>query len=311
MNLKILAHLFQTIKTIWNNQPDTVFCLMGPTGIGKTDLAISLVEQLPCSIISVDSALVYRHMNIGTAKPTPDRLIKAPHALIDLCEPNEPYSVGKFLIDAQKTIKQALREKRIPLLVGGTFMYFRALQMGLADLPSAQNEIRQTLTEQIKQQGLVTLYQRLHQIDPDYAACIHPHDRQRIQRALEIYAHTGKTRTQLMQIDRQNHSNFSFYNIALMPVDRAQLYTTLTQRFHSMIQKGFIEEVRSLTQHNDLREDLPAMRAVGYRQIWQYLSKQSSYAQMEELSVRASCQLAKRQLTWLRNWPDIHSLIKN
>ena len=278
---------------------------MGPTASGKTDLAVKLVQQLPCDIISVDSALIYRGMDIGTAKPSPELLQIAPHRLIDICDPAMSYSVGQFRNDALYEIENIIANHRIPLLVGGTMLYFHALQKGIAELPEANQSIRDHLTLILQQQGLQTLYARLQKIDPISAQRIHPNDPQRIQRALEIYEITGKSLTQLWQ--EQNHQPlpYQFINIAIAPENRNLLHKNIALRFQTMLAKGFIAEVETLFQRDDLHADLPAMRAVGYRQVWDYLANKLTYDEMTERGIIATRQLAKRQITWLRSWKDL------
>lgn len=282
-----------------------VICLMGPTASGKTDLAVRLVQQLPCDIISVDSALIYRGMDIGTAKPGPEILQIAPHRLIDICDPAMSYSAGQFRSDALQEIENTIANNRIPLLVGGTMLYFHALQNGIAELPEANLQIRDDLAQIMQQHGLQTLYARLQKIDPESAQRIHPNDPQRIQRALEIYAITGKTLTQFWQ--EQNHQTlpYHFINIAIAPQDRNLLHKNIVLRFQAMLAKGFIAEVENLFKRDDLHADLPAMRAVGYRQVWDYLANKLTYDEMTDRSIIATRQLAKRQITWLRSWKDL------
>ena len=278
---------------------------MGPTAAGKTELAVELVNRLSCDIISVDSAMVYRGMDIGTAKPEAAILAKAPHKLIDIRDPVEPYSAAEFCQDALNEINQTIALGRIPLLVGGTMLYFRALQQGLSALPSADSVLRQRLNEEAAQLGWPILHQRLMQLDPVSAERIHQHDAQRIQRALEIIAITGKTLTQLYAEQKTAAEHLQFINIALAPADRAILHARIATRFNNMLKQGFIEEVQALRNRSDLHSDLPAMRAVGYRQVWDYLAGLIPFEQMQERGIIATRQLAKRQLTWLRHWPDV------
>ncbi len=278
---------------------------MGPTASGKTQLAIELVQQLPCDIISVDSAMVYRGMDIGTAKPTLKEQRLAPHRLLDLVEPNQPYSAGQFCLDANHEIRAIQAKGRIPLLVGGTMLYFRALQQGLSPLPPAQQEVRQRLLQEAELAGWDSLYQRLCTIDPQAAARIMSQDRQRIQRALEIYEITGHSLTDFCRQSPAKSPNSPWINIALIPRDRGRLQQRIHDRFNHMLEQGFVAEVQNLRQRGDFSADLPALRAVGYRQVWRFLEGQSTEAQMRDQAIIATRQLAKRQLTWLRSWPQL------
>lgn len=282
-----------------------IVCLMGPTAVGKTDFAISLAKRYPFEIISVDSAMVYRGMDIGTAKPSLAIREKIPHHLIDICNPNEIYSAGKFCQDVLQLIKLILNKERIPLLVGGTMLYFRSLQHGLSELPTANQRIRQQINEEAKQFGWSALHQRLTIIDPIAAKRIHPHDTQRIQRALEIYQLTGKSLTTLQTEKTGILDNYRVLNIGLMPENREVLRKKIAIRFHQMLAEGLIEEVEKLYHQVDLHADLPAIRAVNYRQVWQYLSGHLLYDEMINQAIIACQQLAKRQLTWLRSWPEL------
>lgn len=282
-----------------------VICLMGPTAAGKTDLAIELVQRLPCEIISVDSAMVYRGMDIGTAKPTQDILQVAPHRLLDIRDPSQSYSAGEFRDDAIKEINNIISEGKIPLLVGGTMLYFHALQQGIAQLPRANKTTRQQLLSEAERDGWDKLHQRLQIIDPTSAARIHPNDTQRIQRALEVYLTSGKTLTELCQTDIHSVLPYHFINLAVMPSERSQLHDNIAKRFHLMLQQGIINEVKKLYDRGDLHSDLPAIRAVGYRQVWDYLAAKLSYDEMVERGIIATRQLAKRQITWLRSWGNL------
>ena len=284
-----------------------VICLMGPTAAGKTDLALALCDQLPCEIISVDSALVYRGMDIGTAKPSAKLQKQYPHHLIDIRDPAQSYSAAEFCQDAHQTIQSCLQQQRIPLLVGGTMLYFRSLQYGLSQLPAANTDIRQRLEQQAQQQGWPALHQRLQTIDPDSATRIHPNDPQRIQRALEVYEVSGKTLSQLQSHSLQTH-DYQFINIAILPNDRARLHEKIAARFQHMLDQGLIDEVKALYQHDDLHCELPSMRSVGYRQVWDYLEEHYDFDTMRDKAIIATRQLAKRQLTWLRSWPELITL---
>lgn len=288
---------------------------MGPTASGKTDLAVELVKRLPVEIISVDSAMVYRGMDIGTAKPSVDILTIAPHRLLDICDPAEPYSAGQFRTDALREITDIIAQEKIPLLVGGTMLYFHILQQGIARLPIADPAIRQKILDEAQQYGWQALHERLQKIDPNTAQRIHPNDPQRLQRALEVYELTGKTLTEFFTNNNESSSNsdlssnpkLSFTNIALMPKDRALLHKKIEQRFDKMLQQGFIAEVEVLFKRGDLNPDLPSMRSVGYRQAWDYLAGNINHEEMRERAIAATRQLAKRQMTWLRSWDHVHS----
>lgn len=279
--------------------------LMGPTASGKTELAVQLVQHFPCEIISVDSAMVYRGMDIGTAKPGAEILQIAPHRLIDIREPNEPYSAAQFREDALREIAEVTAKNKIPLLVGGTMLYFRALQMGLADMPAADPGLRAALLQEGMQHGWPLLHERLATIDPVAAARIHPHDSQRIQRALEVFALTGKNLTTWQQSDPNPLAGFTIRSIALAPTDRQVLHDRIAQRFVNMLQAGFVAEVEKLCARGDLNLHTPAIRSVGYRQVWEYLQGDLTFEQMQAQGIIATRQLAKRQLTWLRSWPEI------
>lgn len=289
------------------NRQAKVICLMGPTASGKTDVAVHWAEHSHCDIVSVDSALIYRGMDIGTAKPDAKILVKAPHRLIDILDPAECYSAADFCRDAINEIQSIIAQDRIPLLVGGTMLYFKALQQGLAELPAASPQVREQLDQQIKQQGLAALYQQLKNIDPKSAKKIQPNDKQRIQRALEVYELTGTPMSQLQQQSRSKLP-YQFINYAIMPADRVKLHERIATRFHNMLQHGFIDEVEVLKQRGDLSLQLPSMRAVGYRQVWQMLDGDITQAEMIEQGIAATRQLAKRQLTWLRRWPNLHKV---
>lgn len=287
---------------------EKIICLMGPTAAGKTDLAIELTQQLPCDIVSVDSAMIYRDMNIGTAKPSMAELAIAPHRLIDIRDPSESYSVADFCDDAQQEIAAIQAQGRIPLLVGGTMMYFNALQQGLAELPEADVKVRQQLATEAEQIGWSAMHEKLQQIDPLAAEKIHPNDPQRIQRALEVFEITGQPISELQSQAQQQVQDDQFINFAIAPDDRSELHRRIALRFDQMLQNGFIEEVEQLFKRGDLSPELPSMRAVGYRQVWDYISGISVYDDMRELGIIATRQLAKRQLTWLRGWPEVNWL---
>lgn len=279
-----------------------VLCLMGPTASGKTALAIELMAHLPVDIISVDSVMVYRGMDIGTAKPDAATLKIAPHRLIDIRDPANPYSAAQFRDDALRQIRGIHAEGRIPLLVGGTMLYFRALLEGLSALPPAEPAIRDRLMMEAETMGWAALHKRLQAIDPESAKRIHANDSQRLQRALEVYELTGEPLSRLqLRAEGGIGSHEKVIKIILMPEDRKSLHTQIEKRFHAMLEQGFIEEVEGFYARDDLDEDLPAMRSVGYRQVWQYLDGILEKAQLREKGVAATRQLAKRQITWLRS----------
>ena len=282
--------------------PDDAFaiCIMGPTATGKTDLAMALVDEIPADIISVDSAMVYRGMDIGSAKPDQATLEKYPHRLINICDPSEAYSAGRFRDDALAEMAQITTHDRVPVLAGGTMLYFRTLQQGIAELPDANAEIRQRLDQEASESGWDTLHQRLSEIDPVSAERIHPNDPQRIQRALEVYEVSGKTLTEFWQEQAASKLQYQLVKIALMPADRVDLRKRIEQRFDLMLEAGLVEEVERLYQRGDLTPDLPSIRAVGYRQVWAMLDGEYDMATMREKAITATAQLAKRQMTWLR-----------
>ena len=278
---------------------------MGPTASGKTDLAIHLVEHLPVDIISVDSAMVYRGLDIGSAKPGAEELAKAPHRLIDVVDPADSYSAARFRQDALREIEDILSAERIPLLVGGTMLYFRALLQGLSELPAADEATRQKLEKQAKELGWEKMHKRLAEVDPEAAARIHPNDPQRIQRALEVYDVSGVAMSQLQKEQKAEPLPYQVLKLALIPSDRALLHERIKKRFSLMLEQGLIDEVKTLQARGDLHQDLPAIRAVGYRQVWDYLEGRIDYTEMVERGVIATRQLAKRQLTWLRSEKDL------
>ena len=288
-----------------------VLCLMGPTAAGKTALAETLADQLPVDLISVDSALIYRGMDIGTGKPDAAELVRYPHALIDICDPLESYSAARFRADALTLIERAHQRGRLPLLVGGTMLYFKALIEGIADLPDADAAVRARLEQEREQLGLSALHARLQQLDPVAAARIHPNDPQRLLRALEVIAVTGQPLSVLWQQAATHSGNrsaaYRFIQIGLLP-ERAWLHQRIAERFDAMLAAGLIDEVRRLRARADLHLDLPSMRCVGYRQVWEWLDAGQRgqpwpLAELRERGIAATRQLAKRQYTWLRGWP--------
>lgn len=290
---------------MFNKETFPIVYLMGPTASGKTPLAMELIQQFPLDIISVDSALVYKGMDIGTAKPTPAELQMAPHKLINILDAREAYSAGQFCADAIREIKATWANGRIPLLVGGTMLYFRALQQGLAPLPPADACVRAKLSERAEQEGWEALHAELSKIDSEAAKRIMSRDSQRIQRALEVYLLTGKNITTWQKEQTQQAMPFTIHSLALLPTDRKQLHKRIELRFDTMLQQGFIAEVESLFKRADLHADLPSIRAVGYRQAWAYLSGESNKEEMREQALAATRQLAKRQITWLRSWEGV------
>ncbi len=285
--------------------PPAIF-LMGPTASGKTDLAVALAEQLPCDLISVDSAMVYRGMDIGTAKPDAPTLARAPHRLIDILDPAQSYSAAQFRADALREMADITAHGRVPLLVGGTMLYFRALQQGLADLPAARPEVRARLDAEAREQCWPHMHQRLADVDPVAAQRIHPNDPQRIQRALEVYELTGRSMTELCASDQGAAIPLPYrlLKIVVAPPERAVTHSRIEARFRTMLDNGFLTEVAALYSRGDLHTGLPAMRAVGYRQAWDHLEGRVSHAEMAVNAITASRQLAKRQLTWLRGQAD-------
>jgi tRNA dimethylallyltransferase len=281
------------------NPPLAIF-LMGPTASGKTGLAVELVQRLPLAIVSVDSAMVYRGMDIGTAKPDAATLAVAPHRLIDIRDPAQSYSAAEFRADAVGEMESICRQGSSPLLVGGTMLYFRALERGLSDLPGAEPELRAELAAQAGRIGWPAMHERLARIDPAAAARIHPNDPQRIQRALEVYELSGRSLSELCSRGAEARADYRFLKILLAP-PREVLHRRIEQRFRHMLDQGFLNEVKRLRDRGDLDPRLPAMRAVGYRQAWSHLEGELSASEWVERAMAATRQYAKRQLTWLRS----------
>lgn len=277
---------------------------MGPTGSGKTDLSLALAQVLPIEIISVDSALVYRDMDIGSAKPSTACRATTPHHLIDIVSPEEHYSVAHFLADAKQAIADIQSRHKIPLLVGGTMLYFKALLEGLADIPVVPDDIRQAIRKKYSEQGCLALFQQLQICDPDTAQRLHPQDAQRITRALEVFEATGKPLSYWLQQQPPPQNTDHIIQFSLLPENRAALHQRLADRLDVMWAQGFVDEVVALQARYSLNEDLPAMRCVGYRQVWRYLAGTIDQSEMRAAALAASRQLAKRQLTWLRHWPN-------
>lgn len=275
--------------------------LMGPTASGKTDLAIRLATECDCEIISVDSALIYKQMDIGTAKPTPEELNKAPHALVNIIDPLEAYSAGDFRDDAIRLMNDIIQRGKTPLLVGGTMLYYKALVDGLSPLPSANPAIRAQIEDEAKQYGWQYLHDHLAEFDPVSAQRIHVNDPQRLSRAIEVHRISGKSLTELTET-KSEPLPFNFKQFAIAPTEKKVLHERIERRFNLMLDAGFQQEVERLRQRGDLHLDLPSMRCVGYRQMWEYLDGSMDYEEMIFRGVVATRQLAKRQMTWLRGW---------
>ena len=282
------------------HKPLAIF-LMGPTASGKTDLAIQLRQHLPVEVISVDSALIYRGMDIGTAKPSKAELALAPHRLIDICDPAESYSAANFRTDALREMQEISAQGKIPLLVGGTMLYYKALLEGLSPLPSADEKVRSEIEAKAALIGWGGLHQELSKIDPISAQRINPNDSQRINRALEVFYLTGKTLTELTA-QKGEALPYDILQFAIAPEQREVLHLRIEQRFHKMIELGFQQEVEKLYHRPDLNENLPSIRCVGYRQMWEYLRGDYDHDEMVFRGICATRQLAKRQITWLRGW---------
>lgn len=277
-------------------------CIMGPTASGKTDLAIELAGQLDGELVSVDSALVYRDLDIGSAKPD------YPHHLVDIHDPAEPYSAADFAADANRIAQDITARGKVPILVGGTMLYFKAFLEGLADMPAADPAIRAAIEAEAAELGWPQLHAQLAEVDPQAAARIHPNHSQRLARALEVYRSSGKTLSSWHAGESQHSDPYALWDIrqlAICPRERAVLHQRIALRFEMMMAAGFLEEVRALRSRGDLNADLPAIRAVGYRQLWQHLKGECTLDEAVEKAVAATRQLAKRQLTWLRKWPDL------
>ncbi|KAA8728386.1 MAG: tRNA (adenosine(37)-N6)-dimethylallyltransferase MiaA [Ewingella americana] len=289
-----------------HSAPPAIF-IMGPTASGKTALAMSLLEHLPVELISVDSALIYRGMDVGTAKPTAEELSHAPHRLIDILDPSEAYSAADFRADALREMAEITARNKIPLLVGGTMMYFKALLEGLSPLPPADADVRQRIEAQAAESGWESLHAQLREIDPVAALRIHPNDPQRLSRALEVFFISGKTLTELTKISGETLP-YHVHQFAIAPTRRELLHERIEQRFSQMLLNGFEDEVRTLKARGDLHTDLPSIRCVGYRQMWSYLSGETDYDEMVYRGVCATRQLAKRQMTWLRGWEGVEWL---
>jgi tRNA dimethylallyltransferase len=278
---------------------------MGPTASGKSALAMALATALPCEIVSVDSAQVYKGMDVGTAKPARSELDQVPHHLIDVVEPHERYSAARFRDDALTAMREIAERDRIPLLVGGTMLYFKALLEGLNELPEADPMVRLVIDTMADEQGWPAVHAKLAAVDPETAARLAPNDAQRIQRALEVYHLTGKPMAELLKKPRYVYFPYRPVTLALVPADRSVLHARIAERFDAMLTAGLVEEVRALREEYGLEADMPSMRAVGYRQAWQYLEGELDRDMLREHGIAATRQLAKRQLTWLRAMEDI------
>ncbi|MEQ6915979.1 tRNA (adenosine(37)-N6)-dimethylallyltransferase MiaA [Halomonas aquatica] len=288
-----------------NDSRAPAILLMGPTAAGKTDLAIELHERLGCELISVDSAMVYRGLDIGSAKPEPEELARAPHRLIDIRDPAEPYSAADFREDALREMRAIVAAGRVPLLVGGTMMYFKRLLEGVANLPAADPAVRSELERRVADHGLAALHEELARVDPASARRIHPNDPQRLMRALEVHQIAGRSLSELWEEQRHETFPFRTLSIGLAPGDRGVLHGRIAQRFRAMLDAGLIQEVAALKARGDLAASLPSMKSVGYRQVWAYLDGEIDRAELERLGIIATRQLAKRQLTWMRSWQGL------
>ncbi|RLA25737.1 MAG: tRNA (adenosine(37)-N6)-dimethylallyltransferase MiaA [Gammaproteobacteria bacterium] len=289
-----------------NALPPAIF-LMGPTASGKTALSVKLAQQLNAEIISVDSALVFKGMDIGTAKPTLEERAGIPHHLIDILDPTESFSTGAFRKQSLELMADITARGKVPLLVGGTMLYFNSLYYGLAKLPTANSELRKQLDADAKQIGKVAMHAKLQTIDPVAAARIHPNDPQRVQRAIEVYMLAGKSMTQLHEEAKTEDIPFQKIKLIIAPRDRAVLHEKIAQRFKQMLQQGFVKEVEALYQRGDLTVQMPSVRAVGYRQVWSFLDGEINREEMQQQGIIATRQLAKRQFTWLRRETDAQS----
>ncbi|MFL9928139.1 tRNA (adenosine(37)-N6)-dimethylallyltransferase MiaA [Paraburkholderia sp. RL18-103-BIB-C] len=287
--------------------PTPIPCLLGPTASGKTAAALALAARRPVEIISVDSALVYREMDIGTAKPTAEERAVAPHHLIDIVDPTDAYSAAQFRADTLRLTGEIHARGRLPLLVGGTMLYYKALTQGLNDLPAADPDVRATLDADAAREGWPAMHARLAEVDPVTAARLAPNDSQRIQRALEVFLLTGQAMSALLAAParpRDEAAAWRFVPIALEPSDRGVLHARIEKRFDAMLAGGFVDEVVKLRERGDLQPEMPSMRCVGYRQVWEYLDGAVDYPTMRDKGVFATRQLCKRQLTWLRSMTE-------
>ncbi|MEL0130184.1 MAG: tRNA (adenosine(37)-N6)-dimethylallyltransferase MiaA [Betaproteobacteria bacterium] len=283
------------------SKPPLILCITGPTATGKTELCVRLSKNFPLEVISMDSALVYRHMNIGTAKPTTDELASCQHHLIDIIDPVDHYSAARFKTDAERLVFEIVDRGNMPVILGGTMMYYNALVNGLDQLPSRDDKIREQLDSEASLSGWPTLHEKLSRIDPDTASRLNPNDAQRIQRALEVFYITGETMSSLLEKNKQKAKTLQTLDIALIPDDRTLLHKRIEERFAKMLAAGLVDEVDRLRRTWELNENMPSMRCVGYRQAWSYLEGRIDKRMLHEQGVAATRQLAKRQLTWLRS----------
>ena len=281
--------------------------IRGPTASGKTDLSLKLSEKLPLEVISVDSVMVYKGLDIGSAKPSKEILKQYPHHLIDICDPRDKYSVGKFVDDAQEKIKDIQSKNRIPILVGGTMMYYKVLQDGLSELPSANDEVRNQIEQKAREIGWSKLHSELEEIDPEAAKKIKPNDKQRIQRAMEVYMISGVPISELRRESKSNNE-FKFLNITLMPNDREELYRNINSRFDSMIKEGLLDEITSLLDERLVSKDSHSMQSIGYREMLDYIGGEVSLDDAIDAAKMSSRRYAKRQITWLRSMDDPYKL---
>ena len=288
--------------------PPSIF-LMGPTASGKTELAVNLAQKLNAEIISVDSMLVYKGMDIGTAKPRPEEKMGIPHHLIDILDPSESFSTGRFRKLAVQLMEDITRRGKVPILAGGTMLYFNALFKGLATLPSADPDIRRQLDQELMDKGKEAMHHKLKMIDPEAANKIHPNDPQRVQRALEVFELSGKPITQFFQDAEQEKLPYNMIKLIVAPEERKQLHEKIARRFQKMVDDGLVDEVNALYLRGDLTEKLPAIRAVGYRQVWSYLNREYDKNRMIEKGIIATRLLAKRQFTWLRRVEDAQQFV--
>lgn len=283
--------------------------LLGPTASGKTGVGLELAQQCDCQLISCDSSLVYRGMDIGTAKPTADELRLAPHRLIDICEPSEPYSAAQFCSDARREIGEARKRGQIPVLLGGTMLYFNALEQGLAEMPAADDAVREAISTRAANSGWQTMHDELRRVDPAAAARIHPNDPQRIQRALEVWELTGRPISEWQKEQEKPDPDLQpILKFGLFPQDRAALHERIAARFELMLEAGFLDEVSRLRADNRNHPGLPSMRSVGYRQAWQYLEGDIDADTFKATALASTRQLAKRQLTWMRSMQSLELL---
>lgn len=281
-----------------------LLCIAGPTASGKSAIARAIAQKWPCEIINVDSATIYRGMDIGTAKPSREERATIDHHLLDILDPLESYSAAAFRRDALRCVKEIRARGRLPVLVGGTMLYFKALRDGLNDLPTADPEIRKELEMRAAAVGWSAMHEALRLIDPATAARLSPNDSQRIQRALEIWHISGKTMSELLNAPEQTDKPLATVTLSLEPTERSHLHQRIAARFDQMLEEGLVEEVKALRARGDLHTDLPSIRCVGYRQFWSMLAGEVTPAQAREQAIAATRQLAKRQLTWLRSLPD-------